>query len=173
MAKLQVPVTAADHSKGDPDARITLVEYGDYQCPDAGFAYTVVKELQKKFGKNLRLVYRNFPLVRIHPMAEPAAEAAEFAAARGKFWEMHDALFENQEDLSGPVLAELAEDLGLEPEAAVAAIENQEYLQRIEKDVEGGKRSGVHGTPTFFINGVLHQGAYEFEDLAAAIKAAA
>src|ERR1700712_4011281 len=95
MAKLKVPVSADDHSMGDVDAKITLVEYGDFQCPDCGMAFPMVKKIQKHFGKELRFVYRNFPLVEIHELAEPAAEAAEVAASQGKFWEMHDAIFEH------------------------------------------------------------------------------
>ena len=125
MAKLQVAVSAEDHIQGDAGAAVTLVEYGDFQCPDAGMAFPMVKKLQKHYAKKLRFVYRNFPLIDIHPMAEPAAEAAEFAAAQGKFWEMHDALFENQDRLSTAMLARVAERLGMDGEAASEAIENQ------------------------------------------------
>ena len=169
MAKLQVEVSAEDHVQGDAKAEVTLVEYGDFQCPDAGMAFPVVKKLQKHFGKKLRFVYRNFPLIDIHPMAEPAAEAAEFAAAHGKFWEMHDALFENQERLSESMLAKVAERLGMDGEAASEAIENQQFEERIAHDVDGGANSGVHGTPTFFVNGELYGGEWEFEELRAAI----
>ncbi len=172
MAKLQVEVSAEDHVQGDAGAAVTLVEYGDFQCPDAGMAFPMVKKLQKHYGKKLRFVYRNFPLIDIHPMAEPAAEAAEFAAAQGKFWEMHDALFENQDRLSATMLARVAERLGMDGEAASEAVENQQFEERIERDVEGGAKSGVHGTPTFFVNGALYEGEWEFEDLKSAIDAA-
>src|ERR1700678_3982282 len=99
MTKLAVAVSAKDHRQGDKDAPCTLVEYGDYECPSCGLAYPIVKRLQKHFGKRLLAVFRNFPLTQMHPLAEPAAEAAEFAAAHGKFWEMHDLLYENQENL--------------------------------------------------------------------------
>ncbi len=172
MAKLTVPVTADDHSMGVASAKITLVEYGDYQCPDCGMAFPMVKKLQKHFGKELRFVYRNFPLTEIHELAEPAAEAAEYAAAQGKFWEMHDAIFEHQRRLSLGSLVKLAEGLGLDGEKAATAIEDQEFAARIEKDVDGGEAAGVHGTPTFFINGVEYEGDWDYEELVAAIEAA-
>lgn len=172
MAKLQVAVSAEDHIQGDQGAVVTLVEYGDYQCPDAGMAFPMVKKLQRHFGKKLRFVYRNFPLIEIHPMAEPAAEAAEFAAAQGKFWEMHDALFENQDRLSEAMLAKVAERLGMDADAASEAIENQQFEDIIARDVNGGAKSGVHGTPTFFINGELYGGEWEFEELKTAISEA-
>lgn len=172
MAKLQVAVSAEDHIQGDQGAAVTLVEYGDFQCPDAGMAFPMVKKLQRHFGKKLRFVYRNFPLIDIHPVAEPAAEAAEFAAAQGKFWEMHDALFENQDRLSESMLARVAERLGMDGEAASEAIENQQFEERIARDVDGGAKSGVHGTPTFFVNGELYGGEWEFEELKAAIDEA-
>src|SRR5271163_1967267 len=103
MAMLKVPVTADDHIQGDPDAPIILVEYGDYQCPHCGHAYPIVKRVQKHFGKRLGFVFRNFPLSEIHPYAESAAEAAEFAAVQGRFWEMHDGIFENQDTLGLPI----------------------------------------------------------------------
>ena len=172
MAQLKVPVSEKDHVQGDPAAAVTLVEYGDFQCPDAGMAYSMVKKLQRHYGKKLRFVYRNFPLIDIHPMAEPAAEAAEFAGTQGKFWEMHDALFENQDRLSDGMLAKVAERLGMDGEAASEAIENQQFEEQITHDVDGGAKSGVHGTPTFFVNGKLYEGEWEFEDLRAAIDEA-
>lgn len=100
MAKLRTPVTSRDHIQGPEDAELTLVEYGDYECPSCGSAYPIVKRIQEQLGKRLRFVFRNFPLSEIHPHAESAAEAVEFSAAQGRFWEMHDLLFENQEQLS-------------------------------------------------------------------------
>ncbi|HEX6467050.1 MAG TPA: thioredoxin domain-containing protein, partial [Terriglobales bacterium] len=113
MAILKVPVTSADHIQGEEDAPVTLVEYGDYECPHCGRAYGIIKRVQKHFGRRLRFVFRNFPLNESHPNAENAAESSEFAAAHGRFWEMHDLLYENQEQLSLPALLELAESLGL------------------------------------------------------------
>jgi protein-disulfide isomerase len=171
MAKLHVAVSGEDHSQGDENAELMLVEYGDYQCPDCGMAYPVVKQLQRHYGKRLRFVYRNFPL-EMHAMAEPAAEAAEFAGAEGKFWEMHDAIFTHQKRLSETMLMETTEGLGLDGNAAAAAIEDQKFGERIERDMEGGEKSGVHGTPTFFINGKEYEADWEFEEMVAAMDAA-
>lgn len=169
MADLKVPVSADDHSQGSPNAEITLVEYGDYQCPHCAMAHAVVKHLQRHYGDRLRFVYRNFPLVEIHPVAEPAAEVAEFAAAGNQFWPMYEALYANQKKLAPDLLAALAEQLGLDPAAARDAVEEHQFADRIEREMEGAERSGVHGTPTFFINGKRHQGAFDFDNLVAAI----
>ena len=168
MAKLHDAVTVDDHSLGDAKAAVTLVEYGDYQCPHCATAHAVVKKVLKHYGDEVRFVFRNFPL-DMHPMAEPAAEAAEFAGTKGKFWKMHDAIFEHQEELSVAVLAALAKKLGMDADAAEEAIDEESFADRIEKDMKGGERSGVHGTPTFFINGEKHDGAFGFEELTAAI----
>lgn len=171
MASLKVPVAPADHTQGDEQAAITLVEYGDYQCPHCGHAHPIVKAVQKHFGKQLRFVFRNFPLTQIHPLAEAAAEAAEFAGSGGRYWMMHDGIFEGQDQLSMPFLEKLAAGLGLSPKKLDTALQGHEYLPRIKEDFLGGVRSGVNGTPTFFINGVRHEGAFEFEDLVKAIDA--
>jgi protein-disulfide isomerase len=169
MATLKIPVTVQDHIQGDENAPITLVEYGDYECPHCGRAYPIIKRVQKHFGKRLRFVFRNFPLNEVHPNAEAAAETAEFASDEGRFWEMHDSLFENQEALGIPLFVELAEKLGLSTPALQKALETQEYAQVVREDFIGGARSGVNGTPTFFINGNRHDGPFEFEDLVGAI----
>lgn len=171
MTKLKVPVGPADHTLGDEHAAVTLVEYGDYQCPHCGHAHPIVKAVRKHFGKQLRFVYRHFPLTQIHPMAEPAAEAAEFAGAHGHFWEMHDGIFENQDRLSLEMLAELAQALGLSSEDLLSAVQRHEFLPAVKEDFIGGVRSGVNGTPTFFINGYRYEGLYEFGDLVEAIDA--
>ena len=170
MAKLRTAVTPQDHIQGPEDAQVTLVEYGDYECPHCGRAYPVVKRLQKHFGKRLGFVFRNFPLSEVHPHAESAAEAAEFAGAQGKFWEMHDLLFENQERLSEPLYLRLAEELGLPPEALRQALEEGIYEARVRADFSSGVRSGVNGTPTFFINGERHEGPFDYETLLLAIQ---
>ena len=123
MAKLKVPVSPADHAQGPADAPVTLVEYGDYECPHCGHAYPIVKALQKRFGKQLRFVFRNFPLREIHPNAEAAAETAEFAATQDKFWEMHDLIYENQQDLSDELLSDLANRLKLDARELARALE--------------------------------------------------
>src|ERR1700738_3290258 len=122
MSSLKIPVTENDHIQGNPDAPLTLVEYGDYECPYCGVAYAMIKQVQENFGKNLRFVFRNFPLQEVHPYAEMAAEAAEFAGHNGRFWEMHDALFENQSLLSLELIVELAENLGLSGEELQKAL---------------------------------------------------
>jgi protein-disulfide isomerase len=171
MATLKIPVTVEDHIQGDENAAITLVEYGDYECPHCGHAYPIIKRVQKHFGKRLRFVFRNFPLNEVHPNAETAAETAEFASDHGRFWEMHDAIFENQQNLGVPLLLLLAEKLGLPATALQKALETQEYALVVRQDFLGGARSGVNGTPTFFINGQRHDGPFEFEDLVGAIEA--
>jgi protein-disulfide isomerase len=170
MSKLSVPVSDKDHRQGDPDAPCTLVEYGDYQCPSCGHAYPIVKRVQKHFGKRLLFVFRNFPLSEMHPYAEPAAETAEFAGAHHKFWEMHDLLYENQDRLDDALLFQLAQQLQLDPEKLRQALASKEFEPRVRTDFRGGVRSGVNGTPTFFINGQRHDGAYEYASLVEAIE---
>jgi protein-disulfide isomerase len=172
MSALKYPVHEGDHVLGNADAPCTLVEYGDYQCPHCRAAHPVVKKLERHFGDRLRFVFRNFPLTQIHPDAEPAAEAAEFAAAGGKFWEMHDELYHYQERLGEELYEELAVKLGLDTEGLRTALENEAYLGKVRSDFSGGVRSGVNGTPTFFINGDRHNGPHDFESLSAKIEAA-
>jgi protein-disulfide isomerase len=170
MSELKIPVSAGDQIQGDPQAAITLVEYGDYECPHCGAAYPIVKRVQKHFGKRMRFVFRNFPLVQAHPNAQSAAEAAEFAAAHGKFWEMHDGIYENQRELSLDFLPRLAERVGLESRALAKALKNEEYAEKVRADFLGGVRSGVNGTPTFFINGHRHDGPFDYGDLVEGIE---
>jgi protein-disulfide isomerase len=170
MSKLSVPVSDKDHRQGDPDAPCTLVEYGDYQCPSCGQAYPIVKRVQKHFGKRLLFVFRNFPLSEMHPYAEPAAETAEFAGAHHKFWEMHDLLYENQDRLEDALLFQLAKQLQLDPEKLRQALASKEFEPRVRTDFRDGVRSGVNGTPTFFINGQRHDGAYDYASLVEAIE---
>ena len=170
MAKLKVPVGTDDHTQGPADAPVTLVEYGDYECPHCGHAYPIVKALQKRFGKRLRFAFRNFPLREIHPHAEAAAETAEFAATHGKFWEMHDLIFENQNSLSEQMLGELAHRLTLDRSALREALGSGAFAERVQRDFSGGVRSGVNGTPTFFINSQRHDGDFELQTLLQAIQ---
>ncbi len=171
MAKLQVKVSAEDHARGEASAKVTLVEYGDFQCPHCAMAHAIVSKIEKHYGDRLRFVYRNFPLTEIHPLAEPAAEAAEYAGSKGKYWEMYDAIFAHQRSLSEKMLRTTAESVGLDGEEAASAVEDGAFAEKIERDVDGGERSGVHGTPTFFINGEQYEGAWEYEELLAAIDA--
>lgn len=170
MAELKVPVSSSDHIQGDDGAAITLVEYGDYECPHCGAAYPIVKEVQKHFGKQLRFVFRNFPLVQAHPHAQMAAESAEFAAAHGKFWEMHDAIFEHQRRLNADLLIELAVGLGMQGPALAKALKSEQYAEKVKLDFMSGVRSGVNGTPTFFINNHRHDAPFDFEDLVEGIE---
>jgi protein-disulfide isomerase len=171
MTRLKVPVTASDHYQGNDNAPAVVVEYGDYECPYCGAAYPIVKRLQEHFGSRMGFVFRNFPLAEIHTHAENAAESAEFAAVNDRFWEMHDGLYENQDRLSESLLLELAEDLGLSAPGLRDALSVKQYAQRVRRDFLGGVRSGVNGTPTFFINGQRHDDSIAFESLVAAIEA--
>ncbi len=172
--RLTLPVGERDHSEGPARAPVVLVEYGDYQCPYCGAAYPVVKRLQKEFGAELRFVFRNFPITNAHPRAEWAAETAEAAGAQGKFWPMHDFLYENQERFaSEEPFARHAAQLGLDAPRIAREVARRAYADRIEEDFLSGVRSGVNGTPTFFFNAVRYDGPVELEALAAAVRATA
>lgn len=162
--QLTPDVSERDHAAGDPHAPVTLVEYGDYECPHCGMAYPIVKSIQRRLGKKLRFVFRNFPLAESHPHARHAAESAEAAADQGKFWQMHDALFENQDRLEDDNLVALARRLKLDALAIEGALEDGTYTTRVREDFRSGVRSGVNGTPTFFINGQRYDGAWPDED---------
>src|SRR5258706_12280862 len=162
-------VSARDHVAGDDGAPLTLVEYGDYQCPYCGEAHPVIQRLQKAHGKKLRFAFRNFPLTQAHPYALIAAEAAEAAALQGKFWQMHDFIFENQVSLEPEVLPAWANELGLDLKKFAAAIKQVSINKRIEEDRASGIESGVNGTPTFFINGTIYDGDDDYESLRAAL----
>lgn len=167
MRKLKPPVDKADHIQGDTaSAKIEVVEYGDYQCPHCGEAYPIVKKIQQQFGKELLFVFRNFPLQEIHPDANNAALAVEAAGLQGKFWEMHDIVFENQEELDWKSLVAYANTLQLNLQKFKTDIENGGLQERIDADIEGGLRSGVNGTPSFFVNGVKFEGDWGYESLA-------
>lgn len=168
-AKLVLPVSERDHLIGPQKAVVTLVEYGDYECPYCGQAYPVVNQLMDMFETILRLAYRHFPLTTVHPHAQQAAEAAEAAGAQDQFWEMHSMLYENQDALDEESLLEYADDLGLSVEQFASDLAEHRHAPKIQEDVTSGIRSGVNGTPTFFINGLRHDGSFDLETLAAAI----
>jgi protein-disulfide isomerase len=172
MATLKQPITSEDHAQGPESATVTLVEYGDYECPSCGQAYPIVKQIQKQLGKGLQFVFRNFPLSQMHAHAEAAAEVAEFAGSQGKFWEMHDKLFENQARLGETLYLSLGEELGISTTAMRQALKEGTFKARVRADFTGGVRSGVNGTPTFFINGHRHDGSFDFETLVSAIQQA-
>lgn len=164
MSHLTLPVTAQDHSQGPAEAPVTLVEYGDYECPYCGEAYPLLKAVQAALGAQLRFVFRNFPLTEMHPHALRAAQFAEAAGAHGKFWEAHDMLYEHQQALGDHDLARYAHELGLPPTAFGEAVSGQ-YDARIEADFLGGVRSGVNGTPTLFVNGERYDGPRDYDTL--------
>jgi len=159
--QLKPVVSGNDHIQGNASAALELVEYGDYQCPFCGAAYPIIKKIQRTLGDNLKFVFRNFPLAEMHPNAFNAAVAAEAAGLQGKFWKMHDIIYENQEALAWDDLFAYAKSLGLDLERFKKDISKQEIADRVENDFEGGIRSGVNGTPSFYINGKKYNGDYE------------
>jgi protein-disulfide isomerase len=157
--RLVDPVIEEDHAIGPADAPITIIEYGDYECPTCLNAVPMVKEIRRLLGDRLRFVFRHFPQSSIHPHASAAAEAAEAAADQGKFWEMHQALFDHQKELADLDLSHLALRLGMEIYKFDSSRSNQVHRRRIAEDYAGGLRSNVRKTPTFFVNGVRYDGA--------------
>ena len=155
---LKPNVSQTDHAQGNLDADLVIVEYGDYQCPYCGAAYPVLKELMKEFGSQIKFVFRNFPLSEMHQYARAAAIAAEAANLQGKFWEMHDAIYENQYRLSEDLFEELAETIGLDVEQFQKDISADNLKEKVEDDFESGVRSGVNGTPSFYVNGTKFDG---------------
>ena len=162
---LAPPVGERDHVQGPAEAPVTLVEYGDFECPYCGAAHLILKKVQQVMGDQLRFVFRHFPLTQIHPHAEGAAEASEAADAQGQFWEMHDLLFANQRALDPLPLTEYAEELGLDKHRFVRELEGHVYHDRVREDLMSGVRSGVNGTPAFFINGVRYDGSWDLAPL--------
>jgi protein-disulfide isomerase len=161
-----------DHVRGGPEARVTLVEYGDFQCPYCARAHAALTELMQQHGEHVRLVYRHLPLVDLHPFAAPAAEAAEAAGAQGKFWEMHDALFENQDMLDEDALPALASNLAIDAQRFARELDDGKHRARVEADAEQAQSLGARGTPTFFINGERYHGDSDHASLASALKKA-
>ena len=173
---LKPPLSATDHTAGTANAHITLVEYGDYQCPHCAAADPVLRAIQHTFGADLRFAFRNFPLTESHPAAEPAAELAEYAAEHGKFWETHHAIFawsrkHGPQTFGVDAFVAIAESVGLDPRTALASVEQHRYLDRIRADFESGVRSGVNGTPTLFVNGQRYDGPVDEATLAKALEA--
>jgi len=170
---LTLPVGSRDHSEGPADAAVTLVEYGDYECPHCGMAYPIIKEVQRRMGKQLRFVFRNFPIPDNHPHAIHAAEAAEAAGAQDRFWPMHDVLYEHQQKLRDRDLVEHAQALGLDAERFQRELVAHVHLPRVQEDVTSGVESGVRGTPTFFINGAKYAASWDADTLTEALTLAA
>jgi protein-disulfide isomerase len=168
--KLTEPQPHRDHIRGSDNAPIQMLEYGDYECPYCGAAHPVVKALEEELGSRLCFAFRNFPLTNAHPHAQLAAEAAEAAGAQGKFWEMHDLIYENQEALEPEDLSQYAATVGLDVPRLVKELQTGVYVPRVREDFQAGVRAGVNGTPTFFINGERFDGVPDFESLLAALK---
>ena len=172
-ATLAVPVSETDHAIGPADAPITLVEYGDYECPYCAAAFPIVKRLRATLGDRLRFVFRNFPLNNVHAHASIAAQAAEAAAAQGKFWPMHDLLYAHQATLAEHAMDEFALRVGLEIYKFNADMSSSRFAKRVQADFDGGRRSAVTGTPTFFINGLRYTGPTEYDAMLTAMESAA
>jgi protein-disulfide isomerase len=161
-----------DHVRGTREAWVSLVEYGDFQCPYCARAHAALTELMQQYGERVSLAYRHLPLADLHPFAAPAAEAAEAAGAQGKFWEMHDALFENQDMLDEDTLPALASSLGLDAQRFARELAEGKHRAQVEADAEQARALGAHGTPTFFINGERYHGDSDHASLAEALKKA-
>src|SRR5919112_2934534 len=166
------PVGARDHARGPEDAPVTLVKYGDYDCPYCGQLHPVLEELRERSGERVHFVFRHFPLDSAHPRARRAALAAEAAASQGRFWEMHDLLYENQDELGDEDLVRYATELGLDLGRFEEDLANDNHAWRIEEDRLGGERAGVGGTPALFVNGVRHAGPMDLNGLLAAVEEA-
>jgi protein-disulfide isomerase len=171
--RLTAPIDGRDHIRGAVAAPVTLLEYGDYECPFCREAHGVLKQLLPMMGDEITYAYRHFPLTQIHLHAQQAAEAAEAAGAQGRFWEMHDVLFEHQDRLGTGDLLGYAAGLRLDVQRFALELDSHVHVPRIREDFMSGVRSGVNGTPTFFINGVRHNGGYDLASLVNGIRAAA
>lgn len=171
--RLRVPVGGSDHAVGREDAPIELVKYGDFQCPHCRVAFAIVELLRENVGRDLRFIYRHFPLAASHPDAPNAARAAEAAGRQGRFWEMHALLFKNQEALDPDSLAGYAASLGLDMEQWAGDLGSEPVQAKIVADFRGGVRSGVNGTPTFFVNGYRYDGDWSYGPLLEAMHTAA
>jgi protein-disulfide isomerase len=170
QARLVLPVGPRDHIQGPESAWVTLVEYGDYQCPYCGQAYPIVQEIQRRLGPRLRFAFRNFPIGTSHPNAPMAAEAAEAVGAQGKFWEMHDMLYEHQAAIEERHLVGYARDLAVDVRKFESDLEQHTFQPRVQEDFMSGVRSGVNGTPTFYINGLRHDASYDLPILLRAVE---
>ncbi len=171
IKKQTVPVNiGSDHIRGSINAPITLVEYGDYECPYTGMAYSIIKQIMKQFGDNIYIVFRDFPLNDIHPHAQHAAEAAEAAAAQEKFWQMHDYLFEHQKALDDNHLLEYAQKVGLDIDRFKKEMSGHIYAPVINESLRNGIDSGVEGTPTFFVNGVHYEDSWDLDTFSNVLK---
>jgi len=170
MSGLRPPLNAQDHLQGSPDAPIQLVEYGDYECPFCGRAHLVVKAIQRAMGDDLLFAFRNFPLTQVHPHALRAAQAAEAAGLQDRFWPMHDLIFDNQQFLEDEHLVRYAALVGCDLDQFARDIDSDEVAEKVRSDFLSGARSGVNGTPTFFVNGERYDGSWEPEILLSSLR---
>jgi protein-disulfide isomerase len=170
LSRLLLPIRPSDHVHGSEDAPYTLVEYGDYECPDCGHLYVILRDLQRDIASRLRIVFRHYPLSGVHRHAQQAAEAAEAAGAQGKFWKMHMLLFERQQALRTKDLIRYAEDLTLDVERFGRELKNETYSERVRADFRAGVQNGVHATPGLFLNGVRYDGDWDKESLQSLIS---
>lgn len=170
---LAKPVDQTDHVTGPADAPVILVEYGDFQCPYCRAAHFYLKNVLATMGDEVLFVFRHMPLTQVHPMAQPAAEAAEAAGAQGKFWPMHDAIYEHQDALSPALLMRLAQRLGLDMQRFTDDLQSHRFLPKVRDDFMSAVRSGAAGTPSFFINGEPYEGSFDDEALIEALRFAA
>ena len=171
VTKLATPVSRHDHLQGPSAAPVTLVQYGDYECPSCGEAYPIVRAIQKKLGSKLRFVFRNYPLSQ-HPHAMHAAEVAEVAGLHNKFWDMHDTLYQHQSTLDDQHILSYAKELGLEPDVVAKEASSEKVMTKLKSDMKGAEASGVQGTPAFFINGESHDDGWDEATLLAALQLA-
>jgi len=172
LGRLTQDVTDDDHVQGSDSADVTVVEYGDYECSYCGEAYPIVREVQQRIGERMRFVFRNFPITTTHPHAQKAAEAAEAAAAQDRFWAMHDRLYEHQRQLDDKHLVKHAQKLGLDADRFAKDLATDAYKERVQGDFSSGIRSGVNGTPAFYINGIRHDDSWDADTLVAAMERA-
>ena len=172
-AVLLMPIGPRDHTAGPDDAPVTLVEYGDYECPHCARAYPIVESVRRHLGDSLQFAFRHFPLTQIHPHAADAAEMAEVAGSQDRFWPMHHTLFTHQDALDPRHLVAYAGLLGIDPRWAAEAFDSHVYAPKVREDFLSGARSGVNGTPTFFVGGVRHDGPHDAVSLIAALQRSA
>jgi protein-disulfide isomerase len=165
-----LPLRESEHLRGSRRAAVTLVEYGDYECPGCAEAYWIIGRLEARLGDKMRFVFRHYAFARLHPHAELAAQAAEAAGAQGKFWEMHDVLFENWQSLERKDLLAYAQRIDLDMDRFARELKSEMYLPRVREDFKTGVQNGVYGTPGLFLNGVRHDGSYDFDTLLAAME---
>ena len=170
MARLKPPVSKDDHIKGSMHAPVVLVEYGDFQCPHCGAAHPIVKRILKVYKDQMAFVFRHFPLSEVHPYAQVAAVASEAAANQGKFWQMHELIFDNQATLGIEMLLDLAEKINLDMKTFQKDFKDPKLFEKVEANFESGIVSGVNGTPSFYLNGEKFNKSYDFDTLNTAIS---